>query len=296
MPATDAVAAAGENGSCRMLRFCANLSTLFCEHPPLARPAAAGAAGFDAVEIQFPYDAPAQQWADAIQTAGVALALFNLPAGDLVEGGPGLACVPGRQALFRAAVEDAAGYARVLRPHCVNVLAGSIPAGSMREDCLATLAENLHFAAERMARIGVGVVLEAVNTVDRPGYAIARTHEALDAIDRACHPNLRIQYDIYHMHAMEGNVAATLARVHPRIGHLQFADHPGRHEPGTGEIDFDAVFAAIAALPYRGFVGAEYLPSRRTEDTLGWLGRARRLLRSSPQSETQPRANAEGRP
>ncbi|MDX3907427.1 MAG: TIM barrel protein [Pigmentiphaga sp.] len=254
-----------------MIRFSANLSMLFREVPELERPAAARRAGFEAVEMQFPYDHEAVQWRAALDTAGVELVLYNIPAGDFMTGGQGLAGVPGREDAFREAVAQAAQAARVLRPRNVNVLAGCPGPEHDRERCLDTLAANLQYAARVMADIGVGVVIEAINSVDRPGYLIDRTQAALAAIDRAGHPNLRLQYDIYHMQVMEGDLIRTLRTHCARIGHIQFADNPGRHEPGTGEIHFGHVFAALDQLPYDGFVGAEYLPSRRTEDTLDWL-------------------------
>lgn len=260
-----------------MIRFSANLSMLFCERAPLERPAAARAAGFEGVEIQFPYDLPAATWSQALQSAGVELAVINAPAGDLVTGGPGLAAMPGRQGPFAAAIEQAAAYARMLRARNVNVLAGWPPPELARERCLDVLAANLRSAAQRLAAEGVRVTLEAVNTDDRPGYLVSDTDTALSVLARAGHHNLFLQHDLYHMHRMrqqgvEGDLADTLRRVLPRIAHIQFADFPGRHEPGTGEIDFDRLFSLIEALPYDGFTGAEYVPSEGgTERSLGWL-------------------------
>lgn len=254
-----------------MIRFSANISTLFLERPELERPQAARAAGFSAVEIQFPYEHAAQAWKAALDAAGVELALFNLPVGDMMSGGPGVASVPGREAAFAEALERAAAYARVLQPRRVNVLAGWPGPTLEREACLATFASNLRLAAETMSRLGVGVVVEALNTRDRPGSLISTTAQALDVIDRAGHTNLGIQYDLYHMQIMEGDLIHTLQQCQDRIGHIQFADNPGRHEPGTGEIHFANVFAALEKLPYAGYVGAEYTPSRRTEETLGWM-------------------------
>lgn len=272
-----------------MLRFSANISTLFLEHAELQRPQAARVAGFDAVEIQFPYEHTAAEWAEALGDARVSLAVINAPAGDLLHGGPGLAAMPGREGMFQQAVRQAADYARILRPRCVNILAGWPPADLDRALCLKVLAQNLRFAAEMLTPLGVRVVVEACNVRDRPGYLISRTDEALALIAQAGHPNIGMQYDLYHMQIMEGDLIRTLQRAHPHIGHIQFADNPGRHEPGTGEIRVEAVFDAIAALPYEGYVGAEYLPSRRTEDTLGWLpSRTKR----GQQVPTLPEANA----
>ncbi|GAA0531813.1 MULTISPECIES: hydroxypyruvate isomerase family protein [Pigmentiphaga] len=259
-----------------MIRFSANLSMLFLEVPELERPAAARRAGFDAVEVQFPYDHEAARWRDALHAAGVELALCNVPAGDLMAGGQGLAAVPGREAAFREAVAQAAKVAQVLRPRNVNVLAGCPGPEHDRERCLDTLAGNLAHAAQVLGDLGMGVVTEAVNTVDRPRYLIDTTRAALDVIDRAGHPNLRIQYDLYHMQIMEGDLIRSLRTHCARIGHIQFADTPGRHEPGTGEIHFPNVFAALDELPYDGFVGAEYVPTGRTEDTLAWMAGRRR--------------------
>ncbi|VCU71129.1 Hydroxypyruvate isomerase [Pigmentiphaga humi] len=258
-----------------MLRFSANLSMLFTEVPELERPAAARRAGFDAVEVQFPYDHDAAAWQRALQEAGVELALCNVPAGDLMAGGQGLAGVPGREAEYREAVRQAAEVARVLRPRTINVLAGCPDPQHERERCLDTLAANLAHTADVMGELAIGVVTEAVNTVDRPGYLIDTSRAAFELIDRVGRANLRLQYDIYHMQVMEGDLIRTLRSHCARIGHIQFADNPGRHEPGTGEIHFAKVFEAIAAMPYDGFVGAEYVPSGRTEDTLGWLGARR---------------------
>lgn len=255
-----------------MPRFSANISMLFAERAWLDRPAAAAAAGFGAIEIQFPYDRPADDWRRAIEAAGLAVSVINLPVGDMLAGGPGLAATPGRQAEFRAAVETARDVAAALRPANVNVLTGYPERhGYERGRCLDTLAENLRLAADIMDGIGVGTVVEAVNTVDRPGFLLSSSEQALDVIDRAGHDNLALEHDLYHMDIMEGRLIERLEEIAPRIGHVQFADNPGRHEPGTGTIDFPAVFAALDRLGYSGWTAAEYLPSRTTEETLGWM-------------------------
>lgn len=255
-----------------MPRFSANISMLFAERAWLDRPAAAAAAGFGAIEIQFPYDRPADDWRRAIEAAGLAVSVINLPVGDMLAGGPGLAATPGRQAEFRAAVETARDVASALRPANVNVLPGYPERhGHERGRCLDTLAENLRLAADIIGGIGVGTVVEAVNTVDRPGFLLSNSEQALDVIDRAGHDNLALEHDLYHMDIMEGRLIARLEEIASRIGHVQFADNPGRHEPGTGTIDFPAVFAALDRLGYGGWTAAEYLPSRTTEETLGWM-------------------------
>ena len=255
-----------------MPRFSANISMLFAERDWLDRPAAAAAAGFEAIEIQFPYDRPAGAWQRAIEAAGLAVSVVNVPVGDMLDGGPGLAATPGRQADFRRAAETARDVAAALRPRNVNVLSGFPELhGYARERCLATLAENLRVAADLMGGIGIGAVVEAVNTVDRPGFLLSTSDQALEAIDRAGHPNLSLEHDLYHMEIMEGRLIARLGEILPRIGHIQFADHPGRHEPGTGAIDYPAVFTALDRLGYDGWAAAEYVPSRVTEETLGWM-------------------------
>jgi hydroxypyruvate isomerase len=244
---------------------------LFTERPLVERFAAAAAAGFTGVEIQFPYEAPADVLATAAARAGVAVTLFNVPTGDLRSGGPGLAAIPGREAAFRDALDQAVAYARVLKPANVNVLAGRPPADLSRAACLRTFAANLALAASALEAVGVDTVVEAINIIDTPGFLIATSREALEAVDRAGHPGIKLQYDVYHMHQMEGAVEATIARLVPRIGHIQFADVPGRNEPGAGTLDFPAIFAAIDRAGYRGWVGAEYRPRGRTEAGLGWL-------------------------
>ena len=255
-----------------MPHFSANISMLFAERDWLNRPAAAAGAGFGAVEIQFPYERSAGDWQRAIEVAGLAVSVINVPVGDMLGGGPGLAATPGRQAEFRRAAETARDVAAALRPRNVNVLSGFPELhGFERERCLATLAENLRVAADLVGETGAGVVVEAVNTVDRPGFLLSTSEQALEAIDRANHPNLALEHDLYHMAIMEGRLIPRLEEILPHIGHVQFADHPGRHEPGTGTIDYPAVFAALDRLGYDGWCAAEYVPSRITEETLGWM-------------------------
>jgi hydroxypyruvate isomerase len=259
-----------------MIRFAANLSTLFTDRPFLERFGAASAAGFAGVEVQFPYGETVGALAAAAEAADVEMTLFNVPAGDLVKGGLGLACVPGRETEFRAAVSLAVEYARVLRPTNVNVLPGNTPPGASREACFATLAANLRLAGDALGAIGVGVVVEPINAFDRPDFCLTTSAAGLEAIERAGHPAVRLQYDVYHMDLMGDGVVEAIPRLAPRIGHIQFADAPGRHEPGIGKVGFPAVFAAIERSGYAGWVGAEYLPSRATEATLGWFAPYRR--------------------
>jgi hydroxypyruvate isomerase len=257
-------------------QFSANISTLFCEHPPLERLTAARRAGFRAVEIQFPYDIPLEHWVAARRRARMPVVLINVPAGDLADGGPGLAAVPGREAAFRDAVRECARYAKALSVRVVNVLAGAPPSGADRARCMERFVANLRHAAGVMSEIGVRVVTEPVNHRARPGFLLSTSAEALQAIDWAGHDNLALQYDLFHAQIMEGDLLHTLENTIARIGHIQFADVPERHEPGTGEINFPRVFEAIDRLGYAGWVGAEYHPSRATDQTLEWFQPYRR--------------------
>ena len=254
-----------------MPRFSANISTLFGEHDPLDRVAAAADCGFTAFEVQFPYDVPIESWVRAKKRAGIAVSVINLPVGDFMDGGPGLAAVPGREGQFRAAVAEAHLYAEALDPHCVNLLAGIAPEKLDIGECRATLHQNTRYAAEALAPLGVRVVVEPINTRDRPGFLISTCAQALSLIQSVDHPALGLQCDLYHMHTMGEALVETLTRLLPHIGHIQFADSPGRHEPGTGEIDFSNVFSSIDELAYPGWVAAEYLPTRETKETLQWL-------------------------
>lgn len=252
-----------------MPRFCANISMLFAERPLLDRPAAARAAGFEAIEIQFPYEMPLEDFASAVGRAGVSVALINFPAGDPTKGDRGLGALSARKAEFRASVDKARRYAERLGVKRVNLLAG-IPDSS---DAAArdTLLDNMRFAAASLADLGITVCIEAINTRDVPGFYVHDPDQAIALIEESDIANVALQYDLYHMQIMRGDLIPTLERLITRIGHIQFADTPGRHEPGTGEINFASVFAALDRLGYTGWVSAEYRPSRRTEETLGWF-------------------------
>jgi hydroxypyruvate isomerase len=254
-----------------MPRFSTNISMMFTEYPVLDRFQAASDAGFPAIEIQFPYDIPLDDFAAARTRAGVEIAVFNVAAGDLMTGGAGLAAIPGREAAFREAVALCARYVEATAPGSVNVLAGNPAPDMARDACRRTLVDNLRFAAETLVPLGVRVLLEAVNSRDRPLFFVTTSNQALAIIDEADRCGLGLEHDLYHMQIMEGDLVPTLRRNLDRIGHIQFADTPGRAEPGTGEIDFHGVFAALDEMGYDRWVGAEYNPSRRTEETLGWL-------------------------
>lgn len=254
------------------MKIAANLSLLFGELPLRERVVAAAAAGFDGVEIQFPYELAAIRLKEALAAAGMPLVLINLPAGDLLDGGTGLAAVPSRQAEFDAALQEALTYAAMVRPACVNVLPGRLAAGVSREQALATLAANLHKSAEAFQPLGIRVLVEAINPLDMPGFLL-NTPEQLDELLRAVgHPNLAAQYDLYHMARQGVDLQAGIELLAGRIGHVQFADCPGRGAPGTGRVEFAPALAALERSGYRGWLGAEYLPGEAgTRAGLGWL-------------------------
>lgn len=254
-----------------MPRFSINVSFMLHEHAFLDRFAAAADLGFAAVDIQFPYDHPPEAVARRARAAGVDVVLINLPAGDRAAGEIGIAALPGREAEFRAGIETARAYCRALGNRRVNVLAGRVPDGVAPDACRAVLAENLRRAAEAFARDDVTVMVEPINGIDAPGFLIQTAEDALAAIDRAGAAGLALQLDLYHHRMMGGDPVPALERHLARISHVQFADAPGRHEPGTGDIDFARAFAALDGLAYAGWVGAEYRPSGTTADSLGWF-------------------------
>ncbi|HEX6979003.1 MAG TPA: TIM barrel protein [Alphaproteobacteria bacterium] len=254
-----------------MPRFSANLSMLFGEVAPVARIEAARRAGFDGVEIQFPYEIPVEDLAKACHSARLPLVLINIPAGDFTKGDRGLGALPGREAEFRAAVDLARTYAAALQVGRVNLLAG-VPGPHVEPArCRATLVDNIRYAARVLGDIGVTVCIEAINSRDVPGFFVNDPDQAISILDEAGVPNAALQYDLYHMQIMRGDLIPTLTRLKHRIGHIQFADTPGRHEPGTGEINFENVFEALDRIGYDGWVGAEYVPRTTTAESLGWL-------------------------
>ncbi len=244
---------------------------LYQEHGFLDRFAAAAADGFPAVEYVSPYGEPAEKIAGVLKANGLQQALFNLPAGDWAGGERGIACLPDRIEEFRDGVTTALDYAALLACPKVNVLAGIAPGGSDPETLEDVLVGNLRFAAARFAERGVMLLLEPINTRDIPGFFVSTTAHAERILDRVGHENLRIQYDFYHMQVMQGDLVSTFARLGERIGHVQIADHPGRHEPGTGEINYGFVLGELDRRGYDGFVGCEYKPLGRTSDGLGWM-------------------------
>ena len=254
-----------------MPKFAANLTMLFTEEPFIDRFEAAAKAGFKAVEFLFPYAHTAQQVRNAALEAGVQIVLHNLPAGDWDAGERGIACLPDRVNEFREGVAKAIDYAKALGVTQLNCLAGKAPAGADPAVLRATFVDNLRYAAAQLAPHGIRLLIEPINTFDIPGFYLHGTAQALAIMDEVGSDNLFLQYDIYHMQRMEGELAATMQKHLPRIGHIQLADNPGRFEPGTGEINYHFLFQHLDRIGYTGHIGCEYKPKTTTTAGLGWL-------------------------
>ncbi len=256
-----------------MPRFCANLGFLFPELPFLERFDAAARAGFSAVEYASPYEYPAAELRSRLNDAGLSQVLINSPAGNRAAGERGFACVPGREADFRDGAEQALDYAVALGCPCIHVMAGVPPAGVAPDTALALYAANLAWAGEKGLAAGVKLVIEPLNPRDAPGYLL-RTQEQGAAIAAAIgRDRLGLQFDIYHCQTAQGDVTTRLAALLPAIDHMQLADVPGRHEPGTGEIGWEFVFRRIDELGYAGWIGCEYTPIGDTVEGLAWRQR-----------------------
>jgi hydroxypyruvate isomerase len=254
-----------------MPRFAANLTMMFTEWPFLERFAAAADAGFTAVEFLFPYEHPPEAVGAALRGAGLTQALFNLPPGDWAAGERGMAAFPERAGELAAAVETALPYAAATGCRTLHLMAGIAD----RHDAGAQSAYRGAVAAtaERLAREDITLVLEPINGRDMPGYFLNDFDFAAELIAALGLPNLRLQYDIYHRQILHGDVVMGLRRMMPIIGHVQIAGVPDRHEPDSGELDADFVFAELDRLGYGGFVGCEYRPAGKTVDGLGWFKR-----------------------
>jgi hydroxypyruvate isomerase len=258
-----------------MNRWAANLSTLFTDAPFLARFALARAAGFEAVECQFPYEASPEAVRLAMDEAGVRLVLLNLPAGNWAAGDRGVACAPSRVAEFRASVPEGLRYAQALGVRQVHAMAGIVPVGVSADLAWQTLVDNLRFAADTLAPHGIRVMVEPINSLDIPGYALTLPAQAARLMDTVGRENVALQFDVYHVHRMGLDVLAEWREHAARIGHVQIADAPGRAEPGTGDIAFGPIWDLANELGYKGYVGCEYFPQDKgpkgTQAGLSWL-------------------------
>jgi hydroxypyruvate isomerase len=261
-----------------MPKFAANLSMLFTEQDFLARFAAAARCGFAGVEYLFPYAYPKEQLAELLRQNGLAQVLHNLPAGNWEGGERGIACHLDRVGEFQEGVERAIDYARALGCRQINCLAGIAPESVPHSRTRDVFLGNLQYAAPRLAAHGIKLLIEPINTYDLPGFFLAHTEQALAIMEEVNNPNLYLQYDVYHMQMMEGNLADTIRKNLARIAHIQVADVPGRHEPGTGEINYGFLFQHLDSVGYQGWVGCEYKPLAKTEDGLAWLARYERVV------------------
>ncbi|RPJ45228.1 MAG: hydroxypyruvate isomerase [Betaproteobacteria bacterium] len=254
-----------------MPKFCANLTMLFNEVAFMDRFAAAAKAGFKGVEYLFPYDYDKNDLVAALAGNGLAQVLHNLPAGNWTQGERGIACHPQRVAEFRDGVDRAIDYATALGCEQVNCLAGIRLPHLDPLEARETLIRNLQFAAPRLQAAGIRLLIEPINTRDIPGFFLNQSQQALDIIRAVGSDNLFLQYDIYHMQIMEGDLARTIEANLALIPHMQLADNPGRNEPGTGEINYPFLFRHIDRIGYRGWIGCEYKPATTTTAGLGWV-------------------------
>jgi hydroxypyruvate isomerase len=257
-----------------MPKFAANLSFLFQENDFAERFDQAALAGFRGVEYLFPYDWPASQIASWLNNSGLEQVLFNLSPGDWAAGDRGFASHPGKQSSFRRSVELALEYAEKLGCRQLHAMSGLALQGVTQSEHEAVFLENMDFAAHQCASAGVCLLIEPINTqIDMPGYWLNTPEMAFALQKKLNHPSLKVQLDLYHAHVIGSDIMALINAHLPDIGHFQIADCPGRHEPGTGEINFESFLSCIDRLKYPGWVGCEYRPLTKTNDSLGWLHR-----------------------
>lgn len=257
-----------------MPKFAANLSMMYTEHAFLDRFKAAADDGFDAVEYLFPYEHPRAELAARLADNGLRQVLFNAPPGDWVAGERGMACLGERRDEFRRGIlEQALPYALALKCPRVHVMAGLMPLGLERAALRATYIANLAWAAHEAASVGIDVLIEPINRRDIPGYLLNRQDDAHEIVQEVAAPNVKVQMDLYHCQIVEGDVAMKLRKYLPtgRVGHLQIAGVPDRHEPDLGELNYPYLFGVIDALGYEGHIGCEYRPRAGTSAGLGWL-------------------------
>lgn len=259
------------------MQLVANLSLMFTELPMLDRLGAAKRAGFDFVEIQFPYEWETGELVAARDEADVGLVLINLLPGDRDRGEAGLMALPGREEDFREAVERGVEYASALGAKLINSLAGK-PGDVPRDEAVATARANLAHAADRFAKIGATVLVEPVNPTDVPGFLLPRLADAMKLAKSAGRENVKVLFDLYHMQQTEPSLTDAIREAAPTIGHVQFADTPGRHEPGTGVIDFDAALRTLREVGYDDYLSAEYRSEIPTAESLGWMDRFRSFM------------------
>ena len=254
-----------------MPRFAANLSMMFNEVPFLDRFALAAKAGFKGVEFLFPYEHPAAEIAARLKDNGLQQVLFNAPAGDFAKGERGMAAIPGKQAAFRDSIKLALEYATTLACPRLHIMAGLKPEGVAHDTLTAVYGASLAYAAEECTKVGVKPIIEPINHRDIPGFFLNTTDQAAAIIAAVGPEKLGMQFDLYHCQITEGDVVKRVEKHLPLIAHMQVADTPGRHEPGTGEVNWPFVFKTIDALGFRGWIGCEYRPAGETLAGLSWF-------------------------
>ncbi len=256
-----------------MTRFSANLSIMFTEYDFMDRFEHAAKAGFKYVECMFPYSYEKKKILEKLKKYNLTQVLINLPAGDWDAGERGIAVIPGRENEFRQGVKLAIEYAKALKIPCINCLVGLTPTNISAEKARKTIVANLRYAAEALERESLKLLVEALNTYDTPGFYLSNTNSVMSLLEEVGHQNIFFQYDVYHMQIMEGNLTNTIRKNITRIGHIQIADVPGRHEPGTGEINFVNLLQFIDEAGYNDFIGCEYRPLTSTKEGLAWIKR-----------------------
>ncbi len=254
-----------------MLNFSANLSLLFTELDLIDRFKAARSSGFDAVEIQFPYSLPAKQIKQALVENQLKLVLFNVDADDLLLGGEGLAAVPEKNKQFIQALQLCKKYAEILKPEVINVLPGRCFHTERTAEYINHFIKNLRHTLNILSPLGIKIAFEAINTQDMPGFIVHNGQQMLDIINQINHPLLFMQYDIYHMAMMNQAYIKFIMQNSSKIAHIQFADMPGRGQPGTGKINFQQLFSCIQGSDYTGWIGAEYKPVGSTSLSFDWF-------------------------
>lgn len=258
-----------------MPKFAANLSMMFNEVPFPERFSAAAKAGFAAVEFLFPYDYPVADVARWLKDAGLKSALFNMPPGDWAAGERGIASLPGREDEFMAGVHKAIEYALALGTPTIHAMAGLLPAGADRELHRSVFVNNIGLAARELAKHGLTLVIEPINSRDMPGYFLSTQAEGHAIRKEINEPNLKVQMDFYHAQIMEGDLSMTFRNNFDGIGHIQIASVPARHEPDEGEVNYPHLFRLLDEMDYTGYVGCEYRPRGKTEDGLAWFEAAK---------------------
>ena len=260
-----------------MLRYSANISMGFKEYPFYERFQKAADLGFAAAESLSPFTFDVDEIIKAVDAAGVRLLQFNFMDGDLPAGERGFGSHPGKQEEWRAEFIKAVDLAPKVKARQINSLAGTVIPGMEREKQIAQLVDNLKWGAPRLEKAGLLMMIEALNPFDNPGYLLTHTAEVLDVLDQVGSPMIKCQYDVYHMQRTEGDLVNTIRANVAKIGHVQIADNPGRHQPGTGEINYRFVLQALDEAGYDGYVGLEYVPDPSTTESLGWLPKSKRV-------------------